>query len=292
MMSMEPAINAQAGKGAEYAYHLLRGALEHFQLSVPELSEEQYAVAERVANRTFALESIVLSSPEAIGIIVPDADIDNALVEIQSRYQSRASFIEDLNNNSLDEEILRNALTRELLFNAVMERVSSRIPLVSELDIQIFYQLHAERFTRPERRKASHILVTLNDDFIENSYDNARQRLLPLVQKLRKNPGRFKDLARKHSECPTALEGGKLGELTAGKLYPELDTALFAMQEDEISDIIETEIGLHILYCEKINRAIKVPLSRARKKIRSILEQRQRKACQKAWLDKLQEEQA
>lgn len=290
MMSMEPAMAAQADRPPEYAYHLLRAALERFQLSVPELNDEQYAEADRIANRTFALESVVLSSPEAAGVVVPDADTTSAVAEIVSRYENNESFIEDLSSNGLDQRILRSALARELLFNAVMERVSSKIPGVSDLDIQIYYQLHGDRFMRPETRKARHILVTLNEAFPENTYGNAVERLQPLVEKLRRNPGRFKDLARKYSECPTALEGGRLGDLAAGKLYPELDTALFAMEEGEISGIIQTEIGLHILYCEKVNKAIKVPLSRARKKIRAILEQRQRKACQKAWLDTLQEE--
>jgi peptidyl-prolyl cis-trans isomerase C len=292
MMSMVPVIAVRADKRPEYAYHLLRGALNLFKRSVPELTEEQRGEAERMANRSFALESLVLASPEAMGIAVPDSAIANAVFEIESRYENRTSFIQDLRNNGLDEDILRNALVRELMFNAVMERVSSKTPAVSELDIQIFYQLHTDRFMRQETRKARHILVTLNQDYPENTFDNAVQRLQPLVTKLRRNPGRFKDLARKHSECPTALDGGKLGELTAGKLYPELDTALFEMQEGGISDIIETEMGLHILYCEKINKPVRVPLSRVKRKIRAILEQRQRRACQKAWLDKLQEEHA
>lgn len=290
MISMAPAMAAQADRRPEYAYHFLRAALERFQISVPELNEEQYAEAERIANRSFALESVVLASPEALGVVSSDKDIASAVAEIESRYENHTVFIEDLNRNGLDERVLRSALARELLFNAVMERVSSRIPAVSDLDIQIFYQLHTDRFVRPETRKARHILVTLNDDYPENTYDSAVERLQPLVEKLRRNPGRFKDLARKHSECPTALEGGRLGELTAGKLYPELDTELFAMEEGEISGIIQTEIGLHILYCEKVNKATRVPLARAKKKIRAILEQRQRRACQKAWLDKLQEE--
>jgi peptidyl-prolyl cis-trans isomerase C len=291
-MSMVTAIATRADRQAEFAYHLLRAALERFQLSVPELTEDQHGAAERIANRTFALESLALASPEAAGIVVAEAEIAGALAEIQSRYGDHAAFIEDLEKNGLDESVLRSALARELVFNAVMERVSSRVPAVSDLDIQIFYQLHTDRFTRPETRKARHILVTINDDYPENTYDNAMRRLRPLVEKLRRNTGRFKDLARKHSECPTALEGGRLGELATGKLYPELDTALFAMGEGEISDIIETEIGLHILYCEKINRAVKMPLSRAKKKIRTILEQRQRRACQQAWLGKMQDEQA
>jgi peptidyl-prolyl cis-trans isomerase C len=280
-------VDTRSVRGPEFAYHLLRGALDRFQKSVPELTEQQYREAVLVAERTWAVESIALSAPEAMDAVVQDAEIDNAVTEIASRYSDHSSFLADLDNNNLNEDVLRSALTRELLFNAVMERIAAKSPTVNDLDIQIFYQLHADRFTRPETRKARHILITINDEYPENTYERVLERMQPLVDKLRRNPGRFKDFARKHSECPSALEDGKLGELTQGKLYPELDTALFAMAEGDISDIIETEMGLHILYCEKIQRSVKVPLSRARDRIRGILQQRQRKACQQAWLEKI-----
>ena len=277
-------------KKPEYAYHLLRAALERFQSGANDLTEPQYLEASSVADRTWSLESIVLSSPEAMDVTVTDADIDRAVAEIESRYSSHAAFLADLANNGLDQQVLRSALRRELLFDAVMERVSVKTPSVNELDIQIFYQLHADRFIRPETRKARHILITVNPDYPENEYRRVLERMRPMVAKLRKNPARFKDLARTHSECPTALDGGLLGEVPIGKLYPELDAALFAMEEGEISDIIETEMGMHILYCEKIHASVKTPLSRAKERIRGILERRQRKACQQAWLDKLREE--
>jgi peptidyl-prolyl cis-trans isomerase C len=279
-----------AYKKPEYAYHLLRAALEHFQMGANDLTGQQYLDASVVADRTWALESIVLSSPEALDAAVTDADIDRAVAQIESRYSDRAAFLADLDNNGLDENILRSALRRELLFDAVMDHVSVKTPSVNELDIQIFYQLHGDRFIRPETRKARHILITVNPDYPENEYQRVLERMQPMVTKLRRNPARFNDLARTHSECPTALEGGLLGEVPMGKLYPELDTALFVMAEGEISDIIETEMGMHILYCEKIYASVKTPLSRAKDRIRGILEQRQRKACQQAWLDKLRED--
>ena len=81
-----------------------------------------------------------------------------------------------------------------------------------------------------------------------------------------------------------------LGEVVRGTLYPELDAELFNMEEGEVSKVIETEMGFHILFCEKINKSITVPLSRARARIKQTLQERQRKACQKAWLDKVQED--
>ena len=85
------------------------------------------------------------------------------------------------------------------------------------------------------------------------------------------------------------MDGGKLGEVKRGTLYAELDAQLFAMQEGEISPIIESEIGLHILLCEKIKPAKRTPFSKAAPKIREVLEERRRRNCQKARLTALQQ---
>lgn len=274
----------------EYSYHLLRGALEKFQKNIPELTDNQFQQAKTIADKTFALESIVLSTAEARDVVIPDSKLDEAMAELAGRYTDRQSFLQDLANNRLDEATLRSALHRELVFDVVMDRISTTAPEVSDIDIQIFYQLHKDRFTRPEKRKARHILITINPEFAENDRASASVRIDAIVEKLRKNPGRFEALAKKHSECPTAVEGGRLGEVERGTLFAELDEALFAMGEGEISSVIETEMGFHVLLCEKINRSITVPLSRARARIKTILQERQRKACQKAWLDKVQEQ--
>lgn len=274
----------------EYSYHLLRCALDKFQKNIPQLTEEEYQKVQRIADRTFSLEAIVLSSPEARDVVIPDSKLDESVKEVASRYTDHEAFLIDLKNNGLDEITLRNALYRELMFDAVIARVTAKTPDVSDIDIQIFYQLHKDRFTKPERRKARHILITINPEFVENERESAFRRSAAIAEKLRSSPSRFEALARKHSECPTAMDGGRLGDVVQGTLYPELDTELFSMHEGEVSHVIETEIGFHILLCEKINRAVTIPIKRARERIRLILQERQRKACQKAWLDKLEKE--
>jgi parvulin-like peptidyl-prolyl isomerase len=109
-----------------------------------------------------------------------------------------------------------------------------------------------------------------------------------VADKLEGKPEDFSNLARANSECPTAMEEGKLGELKQGQLYPELDAALFSMREGEVSQIIESEIGLHILLCEKIRPGKHISFAEAEPKIRSTLEERSRRSCQKQWLAVLQ----
>ncbi|VAX12375.1 hypothetical protein MNBD_GAMMA24-1241 [hydrothermal vent metagenome] len=282
-----PVTDIMTEKSPEYAYHLLRSALAKFSKTPAELTADQIEVVRGQADATFELETRALSSPEARDIIISEQRLDEALQGISSRYESRQAFLSDLEKNDLDETILRTALYRELLFDAVLVCVGAQSVEVSDLDILLFYEAHRDRFARPEMRVASHILVTINPEFPDNTRAKAEQTMAQIQKRLRANPTRFAELARKHSECPSALEGGKLGRLPEGQLYPELDQALFKLPQGGVSDIVETELGLHVLYCEKIHPAKTVPLSEARAKIREIMQQRQRRRSQKVWLDEL-----
>jgi parvulin-like peptidyl-prolyl isomerase len=83
------------------------------------------------------------------------------------------------------------------------------------------------------------------------------------------------------------MKDGLLGDIHQGVLYPELDTVLFSMQEGSVSEVIETELGFHVLMCEKIKPGKIMPRAKAETKIRKIMQDRARHACQKAWLDQL-----
>lgn len=273
----------------EMAYHLLRGALERFSKGVAELDENEYAEAKEQAIKTFALESLVLSSREALDVIIPEEKIDQAEREIVSRYDSPEEFLADMSSNGINLEILRSALHRELLFDSVMDRVASRSVQINEVDVRIFYEMHKDKFTVPEKRTARQILITINPEFPENTRDAALERIQSIAEKARSKPKRFSRLARENSECPTAMQDGLLGDIKRGKLYPELDAELFSLVEGGVSEVIETELGFHILLCEKITPQKVIPRAKAEKKIRQILEERARLACQKAWLEPLKE---
>ena len=271
----------------ELVYHLLRSAVERFSKGVSELDERQYEEASELAKKTYALESLVLSTAEARDVVIPQNKLDQAEAEIANRYESREEFLADMSANGIDLAALRSALQRELLFDAVMEVVSLNSLQVSDVDIRIFYELHKSQFTVPEKRTARHILITVNPQFPENVRELALERITTIAEKAYAKPKRFPQLARKNSECPTAMKDGLLGDIHRGVLYPELDAVLFSMQEGSVSEVIETEIGFHVLMCEKIKPGKITPRAKAEKRIHQIMQDRARHACQKAWLDQL-----
>jgi peptidyl-prolyl cis-trans isomerase C len=276
----------------DQAYHLLRISLEHFQKSVGELSEREYQDARRRAKKIHDLESLVLGSEEARGVVVPPEQMDEAIQEVRSRFPDEASFQQVLADNDLDEESLANALYREKMFDAVMRKVSSRAANISDLDVQLYFHMNPEKFSSPETRKPRHILITINPDYPENTREAALARMQEVAEELKANPSpeRFEELAHRHSECPSALQGGDLGNIIPGQLYPELDEVLFQLETGEFSDIIETEAGFHIITCDEIKPAHDITLENAQARIRQYLEERQQKVCQKAWLKTLREQ--
>ncbi|OGT89029.1 MAG: nitrogen fixation protein NifM [Gammaproteobacteria bacterium RIFOXYA12_FULL_61_12] len=271
----------------EFSYHLLRNALESYRKNLSQLSPEELGQVQRKARKSYELESLVLASPEAKGVTIGEEMLDRSLAQVAGRYASPEEFAQDLETNGLDEEGLRRALRRELVFDCVMQKVAAQSAAVSDIDLRLFHEMHRDRFITPERRVARHILITLNPGYPENSREAAFARMERLTEKLSGRTNRFADFARRHSECPTAMEGGKLGEVKQGQLYPELDRALFQMAEGDISPIIETEIGFHILLCERIKPGKPIPLSKVEARIREILEQNRRRNCQKAWIARL-----
>lgn len=271
----------------EYNYHLLRNALDTFGKNVSQLAPAEYQQIVSKADKSYELESLVLASSEAENLVIAESQLDSAVSEITSRYGSLDEFSQDLENNGLSLDILRNSLYRELLFDAVMQRVGAKAPDVSDIDIRLYFEMHRDRFEGEEIRSARHILITINPDYPENIRDMAFARMEQVVERLGKRTNRFHDFAKRFSECPTAMQEGRLGEVKKGQLYPELDSVLFDMKENEISPIVESEIGFHILWCEKINPGKRISFTKAKPKILQVLQEKRIRNCQKNWLSSL-----
>jgi len=295
---IDSAVGGAADKAAAYRYHLLRAATERFQSNLAALDDTRRDTVQQQADQTFALEELVLGSDEAADIVIAESTVEHSFAEVAQRFEDPDELDADLARNGLDAASLKLALRRELTFDAVMQRVGSRHAEVSDTDARLFYELHQERFETPERRTARHILVTVNDDYADNTRDAARARADQIAARLNGEPRgagdlvqRFARLARRHSECPTAMEGGKLGDVARGQLYPAVDAALFALPAGGVSAPVESELGFHVLLCERIEPARTLPFARVRDRVRQALTKRRRRAAQRAWIGELRQRQ-
>ena len=269
------------------AYLALKAAHKLYGKGTAALKPDEFARVQQVAQRQHELEARALIATEARDAVVPQASLNAAMAEIRGRYQNEDDFTDELALNGLDESSFAKAMERELKVEAVLEKVGTRAEKINDVDVELYYRYHPDQFRRPETRLARHILVTINESIAENTRTAARKRIDAIAARLSKDPARFEEQALKHSECPTALDGGKLGDLPRGKLFPELDKALFELKSGEVSGVLESDLGFHILRCDAITEASVLTLEQAHGHIRKLLEQRRKRVCQQAWLKQL-----
>lgn len=278
------AVVAMESAPAQLGYRLLRIAAERFGSAPDQLSEDQSREVQRIASNEQQLEDIVLASPEARQVSVPHSQVELAQAQIRERYESEQDFEDALAAMDMSEEDLNAAVARSLRVDAVLELVGSQAPQVNETDARLYYYMHPEKFDAPERRSARHILITVNDELEGNDSATALHRAQGISKRLQKAPKRFAEQALKHSECPTGLNGGVLGDVHKGVLFPELEQALFAMKAGEVSAPVESELGWHVLMCDSVSPAGQIPLDQALEKLTEMLQDKEVRNVQRKWL--------
>lgn len=274
----------QEHNSPEINYTKLRVSQEKYQRLPEDLSSDEYSQLLQQVNRELAIGKKVLESKQAQDVMVPESVVNQAINELASRYDTEKQFEEALLANGLDRDGLFKALQRDLRVEATIEKVLAEEAPVSDAEVEIYYFQHLDKFELPETRTARHILITINEDYAENSRKQVQERLKTIQNALLDGKDNFQQLAQRHSECPTAMHEGLLGRIKPGQLYEELDTELFQMEEGQLSDILESPVGMHLLLCETVHNAERLPFSQVKEKLREHLEMKKRKNLMKKWL--------
>ena len=261
-------------------YLELKLSWQLFQKAPETLSEPERDRLLEVARKQNSIEQRILASAAAANVVVPAATLATRVAEVRKRYPSEDEFAQDLERSGLNETTLGEAVERDLRVESVLEKIASATAPVSAIDAEIYYRLHPEAFDRPEARRLRHILIT---------FDNAQEKAKAIMQleSLRstlQNAEKFAAAAARHSQCPTAMEGGQLGVVKRAQLYAELEPAAFALFEGDISAVLESPIGLHILRCDEILPSGMLPFAEVRERIIERLTDKRRREAQKEWI--------
>ena len=118
----------------------------------------------------------------------------------------------------------------------------------TEEDLRKYYDENASRYGVPEERRASHILIKAERSAPAEERAKAKARAEGLLAEVRKNPAAFAELAKKNSQDEgSAVNGGDLDFFGRGAMVKEFDAAVYAMKQGEISNLVETDFGFHII---------------------------------------------
>lgn len=137
-----------------------------------------------------------------------------------------------------------------------------------EADLRKYYEENVARYTAQEERRASHILVKADKDAPKAERDKARSKAESILAELRKSPAAFADLARKQSDDPgSAAQGGDLDFFGRGSMVKPFEDAVFAMKSGEISPVVESDFGFHVIQLTGVRGGERRPFEQVRGEI-------------------------
>ncbi len=190
---------------------------------------------------------------EENNITVTDEEVNQQITQIITSYSSEQDFKNDLKANGIDQKFLESELKSQLLRNKIIDKVTADVTVTDEEVKQYYDDNKNTLFLVPVSVKASHILVMfpwIKDSSVEESEEGrkeAREKIEMIEQKLEAGAN-FEDMARQYSDDETTAEnGGDLGYISKGQMVEEFDNALFSLDVGEVSGIVETEYGYHII---------------------------------------------
>jgi peptidyl-prolyl cis-trans isomerase D len=226
-------------------------------LSAQGMSSEQFAQQLR---REYALQQVTQGisqtglAPQVLAAVSLDALLQRREVEFE-RFDASAQ-VAKVNPGDADLESYYKERRTEFMAaeQATIEYVvldlaaiGSGITLAEE-ELRKHYNENLSRFTAAEERRASHILINADKAAPAAERQKARERAEALLAELRKSPGSFADMARKHSQdSGSAANGGDLDFFGRGAMVKPFEDVVFAMKPDEISNVVETDFGFHII---------------------------------------------
>jgi peptidyl-prolyl cis-trans isomerase C len=177
----------------------------------------------------------------------------------------------------LADDLGRSETEPEALVRSVIES-QVRTPSSDEETCRRYYAANIARFRSADIFECAHILIAARRDD-GDGYRVARQRADALLQHLRECPADFAALASAQSDCPSRSVAGNLGQVTSGMTTPEFEAALLRLASAEISAVVETRYGLHIIRLDRRIAGRRLPFELVRDQIEAYLAERSQRTA-------------
>lgn len=250
-------------------------------------------IKDRVVNELI-VKALLNQEMQKRGIEVTNKDVDDAVKEIIDKVGSKEQLDALLKQNGISNSQFKKDLKEEVKMKKLAKELGSSS--VSDAEAKKFYNDNISKFKHPDKVRASHILISVNPQEIEEvvkSDPNNKNidetavkakvaaevqakeaKANQILSEAKKNPTQFAKLAKENSEdTATANKGGDLGFFAAKEMVPEFSKAAFSMKPNTISDKpVKTQFGYHIIMVTDRSAAGQDPFEKVKPSIKAYLE--------------------
>jgi parvulin-like peptidyl-prolyl isomerase len=233
---------------------------------------------EKELQHQFALEK---------GISVPKKDIDSEMAAMEKRFGSAAKFKDALKKSGIKKEELKEFIRKRLLSARAKEQEVTSKARLSDVEIKDYYEKNMGSFKRPVEFRASHILIGVDPASTKEEREKRLKLAKDILARVKKGES-FEDLAMRHStDQGSAPIGGDLGTFHKGMAEEAFEKAVLSLKVGEVSDIVETLYGYHIIKLTGMKPEAQLSLDEVRDDIKKKLEKKRGDELYKNWIEGL-----
>lgn len=195
----------------------------------------------------------------------------------------RGETLEDmLNQRKLEKEVFLNGIREDLAIeNYMRTEIYDSIEL-NDKQLEQVFKANPDAFTFPEEVRARHILVKLPKDATQKDIEQAQKEIDKIRQLALVEGSDFADLAEKYSQGPSSAKGGDLGYFTSNQMVEPFSKAAFALKPGEVSEVVRTRFGFHVIKLEDRRGGGKPQFSDVKDQVRQkVLQEKQQQALER-----------
>ena len=228
-------------------------------------------------------QQLLLDAARKAGI-VPSAALVKTALEAQLKKASKeelefmAQMLAQKNktmNQEIEEQSANPMMQQAVAIQDYLDKTVLKNVKVTEADVQKYYNDNPKQFVQPgdpaESIRASHILIMVKDDAPDKDKKAALAKINAILAELKQNPNNFEALAKTNSQCGSAANGGSLGAFGKGQMVPEFEKAAFALKPGEISGVVKTQFGYHIIRRDAAVKEHKLPFAQVKDQLTGYL---------------------
>ena len=227
--------------------------------------------------------TLLKQEAKARNFTVTDAEVEEQMKEMRQAARTEEAFKKALAERKMTIERLRSDARTELSIAKMMKAQVASGTEATDVEVKDFYDKNPDRFKRPETVRASHILLRI-DPAADDATKKQTRTKIDDVLKRAKGGEDFAALAQQNSQDSSAPQGGDLGYFPKEKMVPAFADVAFALKMGEISDVVTTQFGVHIIKLTDRKGAGTVPLEEVSPQVRQFLTEQKKQQQAQAFI--------
>ena len=210
-------------------------------LTDDELDQMKGNVLERLIEQKLLYQAAIKQNTQ-----IDEEEYQKNIGALDEQLKAHPEFKSEVEKTQYSMEDIHNQIRENMIITSYVNKTFFSTATVSEAEVKAYYEKNKAQFELPEKISAQHILIKPTPPDNQETRAEALKKIKKIQEALKTNPD-FEGLAKEFSQCPSSKKGGDLGFFSRGQMVPPFENAAFALGINEISDVVETQFGYHLI---------------------------------------------